>query len=49
MTVAERDDGDATAEVEVLPAIGIPDMRPVTPSDREIRPGVCRQQSLEAL
>jgi hypothetical protein len=49
VTVTERDDCDPGAEVEVLAAVRVPDPRPLASSDRQIRPGVCRQQPIDAL
>jgi hypothetical protein len=47
--MAESDDCDPAAEVEVFAAVGVPDPRPLTPYDRQIGPRVRRQQPIEAL
>jgi hypothetical protein len=49
MAVAERDDRDPAAEVEVLAAGVVPEPAPVAADKRHIGAGVRRQQSLETL
>jgi hypothetical protein len=47
--VAEGDDRDSAAEVEIFAAIRVPDSRSLAANDRQIGPRVRRQQPVEAL
>ena len=49
MEVAESDDRDSRAEVEILAAVRIPDACTLAADDRDVRPGVRRKQPLPAL